>query len=727
MSKLQGIEISLKPIAGGINRVLPPGINQVMQQEYANKYLESIGAYPTRENIEFVLNNLAIKDALVMPVWARSKIVIVPGMAEKASDSGFNMNDILSENKDKEKKNRTRKKKAPSAKPKDAEVDLRSLADEAHEATMRGRKLSWATVHTLDLLEPLSHLALQDRTIAHTFEALLRPPALQAEDLQRAVALFITSLGDYLPRVKHDFQLFKSIRRLLKSPGCMQLYGLLVHFCYWTLLRPAAKQALQGTRGGEFEMVDLDRGSEERYSTNLKRMHDPEGRGTRMGAGGVGGVGGGGVGGEMGGEHIDLNLPRDRSAVGLERMFHEGLLAAEDTGTATDDYSPRSGSPGSPHSPYSPHSPRSPGSPNRPLSPASLKGWGMGESPPATGTRIGTTTTTADDMGNMGVGAKGGRRVGFDLHGNAAWDGVGDWEKNGEGDVSALGETSLATDATDASLSLAEREHLFMQLETCIMSLFRRVGRRRADLVTGRQALVTCCHFVIDDCLTSLYPWFSGLPDKDALERKRALAKAAARMGGMGTQGKDDSRPGTADTNVTNESAPFLVDHTEESARLLNLRLRRLVHQGLSDIVDPARLYTSAMLMTNLTGKVETKNINSKGKCRFFTTSVATKALLGDTTSEKARRFLENGRGLYSVVPGAVEPYHIRHGGSRGMQGLGGAGGVGLSAQQQRLREVLADVEAVEGALEAAEKQAARDGEQQALLRGWRAAQKAAG
>jgi hypothetical protein len=95
MSKMQGIEISLKPMTGGVNRVLPPGISQVMQQEYANKYLESIGAYPTRENIEFVLNNLAIKDALVMPVWARSKIVIIPGMKEKASDGAFNMNDIL--------------------------------------------------------------------------------------------------------------------------------------------------------------------------------------------------------------------------------------------------------------------------------------------------------------------------------------------------------------------------------------------------------------------------------------------------------------------------------------------------------------------------------------------------------------------------------------------------------------------------------------------------------
>jgi hypothetical protein len=67
-----------------------------MQHEYANRYLESIGAYPTRENIEFVLNNLAIKDALVLPVWARSKIVIIPGMNNKDGvEMGASMQDIL--------------------------------------------------------------------------------------------------------------------------------------------------------------------------------------------------------------------------------------------------------------------------------------------------------------------------------------------------------------------------------------------------------------------------------------------------------------------------------------------------------------------------------------------------------------------------------------------------------------------------------------------------------
>ena len=70
-------------------------INQIVQQEYANKYLESIGAYPTKDNVDFVLNNLAIKDALVLPVWARSKIIIIPGMNNKEGEMGQSMQDFL--------------------------------------------------------------------------------------------------------------------------------------------------------------------------------------------------------------------------------------------------------------------------------------------------------------------------------------------------------------------------------------------------------------------------------------------------------------------------------------------------------------------------------------------------------------------------------------------------------------------------------------------------------
>lgn len=94
---------------------------------------------------------------------------------------------------------------------------------------------------------------------------------------------------------------------------------------------------------------------------------------------------------------------------------------------------------------------------------------------------------------------------------------------------------------TEASLSAHEKEQLFMQMETCLISLFKKVqfafacghwlmmkrqrmspvfllspltntfllcflqvGKKKVDLVTGRQALVTCCHFIVDEVLTAV-------------------------------------------------------------------------------------------------------------------------------------------------------------------------------------------------------------------------------
>ena len=87
------IEIDIRLLNGGAaNRVLPPGIIEVVHNEYANKYLSKIGAYPTKENIDFVNRNLSINNALIVPVWARGKLLIIPGMKDHESD--FDMQEL---------------------------------------------------------------------------------------------------------------------------------------------------------------------------------------------------------------------------------------------------------------------------------------------------------------------------------------------------------------------------------------------------------------------------------------------------------------------------------------------------------------------------------------------------------------------------------------------------------------------------------------------------------
>lgn len=58
------------------------------------------------------------------------------------------------------------------------------------------------------------------------------------------------------------------------------------------------------------------------------------------------------------------------------------------------------------------------------------------------------------------------------------------------------------------------------------------------------------------------------------------------------------------------------------------------------------------MLLTTVTGKLQLTSLATKGRSRFYTTSAATKAVLGDSHSDAARRFIQQGRGVYTVLPG---------------------------------------------------------------------------
>lgn len=58
------------------------------------------------------------------------------------------------------------------------------------------------------------------------------------------------------------------------------------------------------------------------------------------------------------------------------------------------------------------------------------------------------------------------------------------------------------------------------------------------------------------------------------------------------------------------------------------------------------------MLLTSVTGRVPSQSMGNKGKSRFYTTSVATKAVLGDSHSVAARKFIQQGKGVYTVLPG---------------------------------------------------------------------------
>lgn len=79
------------------------------------------------------------------------------------------------------------------------------------------------------------------------------------------------------------------------------------------------------------------------------------------------------------------------------------------------------------------------------------------------------------------------------------------------------------------------------------------MGYSKYALSVGHQALVSCCHFVVDEILMTMYPWLGPPMKKTKSSKGIKLTKKNDLIGS------------------------------------LRLQLRRLIHQSISDIVDPSR------------------------------------------------------------------------------------------------------------------------------------------
>lgn len=73
-----------------------------------------------------------------------------------------------------------------------------------------------------------------------------------------------------------------------------------------------------------------------------------------------------------------------------------------------------------------------------------------------------------------------------------------------------------------------------------------------------------CCVFV------QIYPWFASVPDEDEDAKKVKTRSTVPKTGFHALHGDN-------------------INVTHITVKELNLRLRRLVHQCISDLIDPAR------------------------------------------------------------------------------------------------------------------------------------------
>jgi len=264
MYNIEKIEIPMKPISGGPSqRQIPKDFKQTLQTEYATKYLEKIGATPTPDNIEYVVSNLPIADALVIPAWGRETLFIIPDRVNEAEST---INYLFGENENKEDddnfqastnftgtkmkvNSRTnvhtsgRKKSMPKLPP------VKSTG-----ATYEGmppkydhiRKVSRNTVDKqslpLGLGDIHDHVSEFERSI---FKQLLVPLDIPEEGIRSHVKNFNSALRDHMPKEAIREDELEAIRGFLASPFCVRFFGLLAHFAYWNMIHPFARRGLK--------------------------------------------------------------------------------------------------------------------------------------------------------------------------------------------------------------------------------------------------------------------------------------------------------------------------------------------------------------------------------------------------------------------------------------------------------------------------------------------------
>eukprot|EP01038_Epipyxis_sp_PR26KG_P011265 gene11265-15114_t len=606
------VEISLAPTN---NRVLPKGILNVMQLEYATKYLESIRAKPTKENIDFVINNLSIKTALVMPVWAREKIVILPGMKGNEGELSNMLQDIKTMGRNKkndfdylDKDDESNSSSVPSLKRNHS--NYRQL--------FRTTKLTTVADDTLVLLEPLIHVLQINKKIAESFKVLLTPPSFEKGDLMSGIMTFIASIVDFVPRVKDDKsgELFKSIRRFLPRPEVMRLFALLIHFCYWNIIHPVAKAAIVAIKDNlvmeskpVFETVNFTQDLESRLTMPhvVEQIQPPTVRRSSSRTHSVASDRKLQSISQSAPTH-DLHVDIQSISIGSNESFHSldqhftNKIDKLDFDKQNDEEPTVNN--------HNNHNNDNNNNKNNYFEPNI--------------NNISHDSFDTETIESLNTYPK------MNFRTQSFFVNVDDDEndlssvpfRNNDNNNNNNGKNSVKSNTSEGSLSAIEKEQLFLQLEACWISLFKEIGTKRIALVAGRQALVSCCHFVVDDILTTIYPWFSSISTNR------------------------DTHNHTLVDHVTHDMM------LKERIYQINLQLRRLVHNGMADFIDPSRLYSSKSLTATLTGQEKIYNDRPKGKSKYVTTSVAIQAIFNDTSSYQARKFLSNTKSSYVPLPG---------------------------------------------------------------------------
>lgn len=286
---VHAIEIKLKPTksssssssndnkAVSTKRSLPLHLPSIIEHEYAAKYLELMGAYPSNSNIDYLLSNMPISEGLIVPIWSRECIVVVPGMTIKEAESTNLMDKLLNTkavtDDDNKKKNDPTTTNNNNNNVENHNADIKKVMDEIAvkekitKDIMEGRRLSWCTVNTLGDMESAALIESlgKEEITSPLFLKMMQPLSFSEEQILSPISKFTVRLTEYLPRLLKETndKMYRSMMRVLTSNATIKLYGLMCHFCYWNIVHPCIRKVIL-----LLKEIDPDALNNGNYNTN---------------------------------------------------------------------------------------------------------------------------------------------------------------------------------------------------------------------------------------------------------------------------------------------------------------------------------------------------------------------------------------------------------------------------------------------------------------------------
>ena len=245
----QKIEIPLRSNVDNEDRKTPAQFRSVVEREYYEKYLTSVGANPSRENVEFVRKNASISGSTILPVWVKDTLVILPNRTESSgkidlaeifkadvitNDDSSVYFDITKQNR---KEGATEKRKSVK--------EVRAVQPVKH---FREVKIDYLRKNLSEDLLPLIKEMTAEDIAEETFKALSVKIDVEENMVFAAIQEFLSLLLGFVPFLKDSRRLGEEtpqtkarvtqiLSKLLASSLFLEFYESFYKYCYQRIVQ----------------------------------------------------------------------------------------------------------------------------------------------------------------------------------------------------------------------------------------------------------------------------------------------------------------------------------------------------------------------------------------------------------------------------------------------------------------------------------------------------------